>query len=146
MISVMCLVVGFAHQGADEALVRATILDYVEGYYSADAARVERALSPALAKRALGRTKDGKPKLLEETAEAFIKLSKSGDGPRSYPIRDQRKEVTIFEITPKLASAKLIGADWIDFIHLVKQDGRWQIINVLWSSYPPVNSKKQASQ
>jgi hypothetical protein len=30
------------------------------------------------------------------------------------------------------AVAKVVMADWIDYLQLVKADGRWQIVNVLW--------------
>ena len=36
---------------ADSAAIRATALDYIEGWYSNDASRMERALHPKLAKR-----------------------------------------------------------------------------------------------
>jgi hypothetical protein len=38
-------------QPNEEAAIRATALDYVEGWYTGDAARMERALHPELAKR-----------------------------------------------------------------------------------------------
>jgi hypothetical protein len=27
---------------------------------------------------------------------------------------------------------KAVMADWIDYIHMAKVDGRWVIVNVLW--------------
>ncbi len=126
-----------AKDPSDKQQIRATILDYIEGYYSGDASRVERALSPSLAKRAVGKTKDGKIKIHEETAEGFLKLTKSGDGPKSYPTSMRRAEIRVLDVYRNVASAKLIGADWMDYIHLSKQDGHWVIMNVLWTSYPP---------
>ena len=40
-----------AATAADSAAIRATALDYVEGWYTGDAARMERALHPELVKR-----------------------------------------------------------------------------------------------
>ncbi|MGH7551869.1 MAG: nuclear transport factor 2 family protein [Longimicrobiales bacterium] len=40
-----------ARTAGDSAAIRATALDYVEGWYTGDAARMERALHPELAKR-----------------------------------------------------------------------------------------------
>ncbi|HEU5048747.1 MAG TPA: nuclear transport factor 2 family protein, partial [Gemmatimonadales bacterium] len=40
-----------AQSAADSAAIRATALDYAEGWYTADSARMRRALHPALAKR-----------------------------------------------------------------------------------------------
>ena len=41
----------FAVVPEDEAAIKATALDYLEGWYSGDAERMERALHPDLAKR-----------------------------------------------------------------------------------------------
>lgn len=47
------------------------------------------------------------------------------------------KEVIVFDILDKTASAKLV-ADWgIDYMQLAKVDGRWMIKNILWQSHPP---------
>ena len=40
-----------AQAAADSAAIRATALDYIEGWYTGDATRMERALHPDLAKR-----------------------------------------------------------------------------------------------
>lgn len=32
----------------------------------------------------------------------------------------------------RAASIKLIADEWIDYMHLVKLNGSWKIINVLW--------------
>lgn len=127
-------------QPSDEDLVKATIHDYIDGYYAGDAERVKSALHPKLAKRFLARTKDGKIELHEESAEGFVKLTASGDGPRSYKKEQQRAEITVYEVYRGIASAKLVGADWMDYIQLGRSNGKWQIVNVIWTSYPPVKS------
>ena len=43
--------VAFSAGPDDEAAIKATALDYLEGWYSRDAERMERALHPDLAKR-----------------------------------------------------------------------------------------------
>ena len=34
------------------------------------------------------------------------------------------------------AVAKVVMADWIDYLQLVRVDGRWLIVNVLWERKP----------
>ena len=60
--------------------------------------------------------------LLAETYNA------NGD---KFPANPQ-KEVTILDIYDKTASVKLIADDWIDYMHIVKLNGKWQIVNVAW--------------
>jgi hypothetical protein len=31
---------------------------------------------------------------------------------------------------------KLMAADWVDYLHLARWNGRWVIVNVLWELYP----------
>lgn len=48
-----------------------------------------------------------------------------------------RKEVTVFDILDKTATAKL-GAEWgIEYFHPAKLDGKCVIMNVIWQTYPP---------
>ena len=35
------------------------------------------------------------------------------------------------------ASVKIVAADWVDYLHLAKYNGRWVIVNVLWEMKPP---------
>jgi hypothetical protein len=46
-------------------------------------------------------------------------------------------EIEILDALDVTASAKLT-ADWgIDYMHLMKRDGTWKIVQVLWQSHPP---------
>ncbi len=121
----------------DEAAVRAAVLDYVEGVYEVDPARIERSVHPELAKRGFGRREATGPYgEIPMTFEQLVKLAanynKDGEIPAGAP-----KEVIVYEILDQTASIKLI-ADWgIDYMHLAKYDGKWKIVNVLWQSHPP---------
>ena len=42
------------------------------------------------------------------------------------------KEVIILDMMDKSASVKLIADEWIDYMHIVKINERWQLVNVLW--------------
>ncbi|ASW73968.1 hypothetical protein CJF12_06450 [Chryseobacterium piperi] len=43
-----------------------------------------------------------------------------------------KKEIKFLDVSDKTASVKLIADEWIDYMHLVKLNGTWKIINVLW--------------
>ncbi len=64
----------------DSAAIRATALDYIEGWYAADPARMERALHPHLAKRFLERRSDGGVQLTETSALELVQQVRSGGG------------------------------------------------------------------
>lgn len=121
----------------DKDEINRVIRDYIEGYYVGDAKRVEAALNPELAKRVVGRTKEGKDILKSGGAPEMIKMTADQDGPKYYPAGKRRLEIKIFEIDGKMASAKVTAQDWIDYIHLGKVDGKWSIVNIIWKMTPP---------
>ena len=38
----------------------------------------------------------------------------------------------MLDVFGNAAIAKVVMADWIDYLQLVRVDGRWVIVNVLW--------------
>ena len=40
--------------------------------------------------------------------------------------------VEILDIYNRIASVKLISDNWVEYLHLIKLDGRWEIINLIW--------------
>ena len=68
------------HEGqtpADSAAIRATALDYIDGWYSNNPTRMERALHPHLAKRLVWADSTGKSHLIDLTALELIQGTRS---------------------------------------------------------------------
>ena len=114
----------------DEAKIRATVTDYMEGYYFADAERMERSLHPHLAKRAYLPGPDGKPRISFMSAMELVQVT------RKSKDRNRRAEVAILDRYGSAASVKATMAEWVDYMHLVKVGTEWKIINVLWELTP----------
>jgi hypothetical protein len=125
-----------AQSAADTSGIRAAALDYIEGWYAADASRMERALHPALAKRIVETDpKTRKSVLGQMGAKELVKYTRSGGG-KETPAERRQAEVSILDVYQGAASAKVIAADWIDYLHLSRWNGRWVIVNVLWEFKP----------
>jgi len=124
-----------AQPAEDSTAVRATALDYIEGWYSGDAGRMEQALHPQLAKRTVRTGSDGTSILNNMTARELVEATAGGYGTRTPPA-DQQKDVTILDIYENVACVKIVARDWIDYLQLARFDGRWMIINVLWELRP----------
>jgi Putative lumazine-binding len=117
---------------ADSTAIRATALDYAEGWYEGNAERMARSLHPELVKRILVRdTTTGKTMVQGMGASALVNSTRHGYG-KETPRERQQKDVTILDIFGNAASAKAVMADWVDYMQLGKVDGRWVIVNVLW--------------
>ena len=125
-----------AQAPADSAAIRATALDYVEGWYTADAARMERALHPELAKRIVRTNDQGRSNLGQQSAMTLVQGTRSGGG-KNTPVEQQIKNVKILDIFGNTASVRAEMSGWIDYMHIAKWNGRWVIVNVLWELKPP---------
>lgn len=120
-----------AQSAADSAAIRATALNYIEGWYEGNGERMKSALHPKLAKRMVYPDQIGKSALNDQTAETLIQGTRRGGG-SSTPAAQQRTEVTILDIYGNAASVRVDAGDWIDYLHIVRFDTEWKIINVLW--------------
>jgi len=137
VVLALCLAPGVqAQTAADSAGIRQAALDYIEGYYTADAARMERAVHPELAKRIVQTSPDGRRQMLGQmSAATLIQATRDGGG-RDTPDSLRRKDVTILDIYQNAASAKIDASYWVDYLQLAKWRGRWVIVNVLWELHP----------
>ena len=115
-----------------EAIVRAA-LDYAEGYYGGEPARMARAVSPYLSKRGL-LTRPGSrtPVLVQMNADTPIDASNGA----KLPPAERRISSEVFDVAGDAASARIFTAQFNDYLHLIRRDGAWQILNVLWHAPP----------
>ncbi len=131
--------VGAIHRQTNDesAAIRAAALDYVEGWYAADAARMERALHPELAKRIVNTNpQNGRSSLGQQSAMTLVQSTRNGGG-RNTPTDQMQKDVVILDIYQNVASVRATMSGWVDYMHLAKWNGRWVIVNVLWELKPP---------
>jgi hypothetical protein len=124
-----------AQSKSDADLIKQAALDYIEGWYEADAARMERALHPDLVKRIVRLDQRKRYHLSQMTAMGLVQATRE-EGGKDIPKERQQKDVTVLDIFGNTASAKIVASDWVDYLHLAKWKGRWVIVNVLWEDKP----------
>jgi len=127
LVLLFFIVVPMYGQTSDEEKLRATALDYAEGWYAGDAARMSRALHPDLAKRTLAN--DGTLKNM--TAAQLVEATGKGYG-KSVPADKQLKDVRILDRFGNAAVVRLEMTGWIDYLELARFGDEWKIVNVLW--------------
>lgn len=135
LIAALAALPAYAQTDADREAIRQAALDYIEGWYTGDAERMERAVHPELAKRIV-RTRDGESRLGHQGAETLVGNTRRGGG-RDTPEARRLKDVTILDLYQNAASVKVDASDWVDYLHLARWNGSWKIINVLWELKPP---------
>jgi len=125
-----------AQSAADSAAIRATALDYIEGWYEGNAERMERALHPELAKRIVNvNPQNGRNTLGQQSAMTLVQATRRGGG-KDTPAAQQRKDVKILDVFGNTASVRVDAGGWVDYMHVAKWNGRWVIVNVLWELRP----------
>jgi Putative lumazine-binding len=125
-----------AQTAADSTAIRASALDYVEGWYEGNPERMGRAVHPELVKRiVVSDTATGRSVIQTMGASGLVNGTRHGYG-KSTPKDRQQKDVTILDVFNRAASVKAVMADWIDYLQMAKVDGRWVIVNVLWERKP----------
>jgi hypothetical protein len=123
-----------AQASADSAAIRQTAMDYMEGWYTGDAERMNRALHPDLAKRIV-RTENGTSQLNSMGAAQLVEGTRKGYG-KETPADQRQRDVAILDIFGGAASVKATMHDWVDYMHMARWNGRWVIVNVLWEMKP----------
>lgn len=117
-----------------QAIVAAA-LDYYEGWFDGDAARMEKALHPDLVKRSLAN--DGtsvetisKREMVEATAEGIGRTRDPG-------IDHRHIEIHIDHMYEDIATVTVTSAVYVDYLQLARTRDGWKIVNVLWDRVAP---------
>src|SRR3989442_9366192 len=112
---------------SDEAAVRATVTDYIEGYYTSDASRMEKSLHPHYLKHTISGS-DGQLRMTEKAGLQMVQDVRSV-GPTN--LSEKKDQITVLDIAGDMASAKLVTAHWVDYMTLSKWNGEWKIVSVV---------------
>ncbi len=110
-----------------------TARDYIEGWFTADAERMERALHPELVKRSLWYNSNTKTWKVGQTstAEMMVNWTREGGG-KDRPANEKLFDIEVMDVFRHVATAKVSSYPFMDYLHLVKLENRWWIINVLF--------------
>jgi hypothetical protein len=113
--------------------VERAVLDYIESQINVAPDLMKRGLDEKLAKRTYWKSADGSEFIMETDFDAMVwvaeNYNKEGDKFSTSP----KISIKVLDIDNRVASVKLTVDDWIDYMHLYKNEhGEWKIINVLW--------------
>ena len=101
-------------QSVDSVAIKKAALDYIEGWYSGDTARIAKALSPDLIKRGfiishkdnqLVKAEASYAQMIEWTGKKPDELSKNPD---------IKFEVTIIEVGSNISMVKVVSPQYVD--------------------------------
>ncbi len=119
-------------QTKDELAVKQAALNYIEGWYTADTARMAKALSEDLVKKGfLVHPRSGELRIAPATYKQMVQWA--GQQPNEIAKNpDIHLEVILIEVGENIAMVKTIAPDFIDYLHLGKREGQWKIYHAIW--------------
>lgn len=123
----------WAQAPADREAVQRAALDYLEGFYEGDSTKHVRSIHPNVYK--IGNAPSHRitgPMTYAQFHDFSREVRTSG---RKQP-PGTVKEVVIYDVLDRTASAKVTAYWGIDYLLFAKLDGRWMITHVLWQGAP----------
>ncbi len=134
-----CSIVSFitlhaqAQTAQDTLNIRRVALAYIEAQHDPNPKLMQDALHPRLVKRSVFKNKATQKDYVSEFfTENMVILAESYNVKKDKFPKNPKKEVKLLDVSARTASVKLIADEWIDYMHIVKVNGEWKIINVLW--------------
>ncbi len=115
----------------DAAAIRSCLLDYFEGWFDGDAARMGRALHPGLAKHALAQGPTRAETLDVTTRDEMVEATRLGRG-RDRDLPDRAIRIDIASVSGDIASAIVHSAVYVEYALLARTRNGWRITGTLW--------------
>ena len=115
----------------DVQAIRAIALDDIEGWYTADAGRMNHVLSNHLAKRRIVSASE----IWDVDKSWMVDAPAVGKGQLEAP-DPGRRDVIFLDQTETMTSVKILSEAFVDYFHLSKSNHAWKIVTVLWDYLP----------
>lgn len=127
----------------DEDAVRNVIRDYCIGFYEIDGDKVQATCHPILSKRAVERwpEQDAFDYFRPITWEEIRILGNTFNRAFGFDPKTARCDIEVYEIRDNVAIAKLTGAVWFDYLQLMRVNGEWKIVNIIFETLPEERSE-----
>jgi hypothetical protein len=116
---------------ADVAAIKATVADYLEGWFSSDPERMSRALHPNLSKCTIKQIPRATTEYLDiMSAEALVAFTKNN----AEWVKDKKTHsMKIIYQDDHFALVHAVSDDFYDICGLAKVNGEWKLVHVLWA-------------
>lgn len=126
-----------AQSAADSQAVRRAALDYVEGFYEGDTAKLVRSVRPEVYKFGFWRQRDSTRYVGEQMPwPEFLEFARNVKANNRPAPVTAPKTIELLDVLDQTASAKLTAWWGTDYLLLGKFSDRWMITHVLWQSPP----------
>lgn len=122
----------------DRAGIQRAALDYLEGFYEGDTAKLVRSVRPDVDKRGYERARNATVYTEDRMAwPAFLTYANSVKARNRPPNPSWPKDVLLLDVLDQTAAVKVTAWWGTDYLFLAKFDGKWMITQVLWQTPAP---------
>ena len=128
---------GLAAQTTPEDQVRRAALDYLEGFYEGDEAKIRRGVHPEVVKVGYsiprGASEYASQTMTFDQMLAFVRRvrERGNVAPETAP-----KEVELLDVLDQTAAVKVTAWWGTDYLHLARFEDGWKVMHVLWQTSP----------
>jgi len=129
VLSVAILAWGSASTSHEKAGITTVAQNYMDAYYTADAARMQKTLHPDFHKRTL-HTVNAHAEISEDSVQSMVEGVRLGSG-KEIPAAERVQKIEVLDVYRDVASVKVITGRWIDYMHLSKLNGEWRVLDVV---------------
>jgi len=117
----------------DSIEIKQKSLGYLRALLELKPKLMESVLHQELAKETIGfNPKDRKENIRKTTYNQMIQFAKSWNkAGNKFPLNPNDK-IVVLDIYDRIATVKLMSDNWVEYLHLIKTNNEWKIINLLW--------------
>jgi hypothetical protein len=117
----------------DSQAIYQAVSDYYDGWYEPNIERMDRSLHDDLAKRVIKLDDSGNEYISHLTKAGMMDATINGGGSNNSPER-KNWTITILDCYEEIATVKVSSVEYMEYIHLARQNGQWQIVNIVWTN------------
>lgn len=117
----------------DSVSIKEKALGYLIGLQKLNPKLMHEVMNDSLNKVTIGWDRNTKKEYSKRTTKAqMIAFANSWNKSNTkFPV-PPNNNVTILDIYNRIANVKLVSDNWVEYLHLMKLDGNWQIVNLIW--------------
>jgi hypothetical protein len=119
---------------SDDEALRAVVLDYAEGWHTADERRLAGALHPQMLRRRVVTEVLSRREVVQVMdAQTMIEAAREGQGQGIDPSLVSLR-VAILDRHGDMATARVVSPLYVEYLQLVRWQGRWVVLSVVWGT------------
>lgn len=117
----------------DSSEIKKQSLGYLKALQQLDPVLMSDVINDSLNKVTIGYNRDIKKEVARATTRSqMIAFAEDWNKSNTKFPQFPNDKVTILSIYNRIASVKLVSDNWVEYLHLIKLNGKWEIINLIW--------------